>query len=216
MHKKRTFYWLVAVCCCIQSVSCGPSRITTTWKPTALPFPERRIDQILIICIVGDSTSRLRSAVESQLVGELKKSGYQATSSIQLFGRGGLPHVDKEELWRRLCNQGIDAVVTVTLIDKNKEIQTISPRKIAYGPSYYYDRITRYRNLVVDLDATELEASAYAYWEVVVFDLFNLVPTGVLRSRTYYTAYAVDLHSELPELLVRKLKKEKILDGSWH
>lgn len=196
---------------CILALSCKSPAISTLWKPQPLHSPVRKASTILVICITKDTGIQVRSNVESGMTEKLQSLGYQAISALEGFGRQGLVLAGREDVLRTLCDHGIDALITVAFIDKGKDVQAAPNKNKTYSAGYYYNRIANYRDITADVAGLEQEATATAYWEVVVFDLFTLAPVDVMRTKTYYITSALDMYQELPGLIITKLLKEKIL-----
>ena len=51
----------------------------------------------------------------------MKTNGLIAVSALDEFGTGGLANLAQEETYVKLCNKGIDAVITIALLDGKKE-----------------------------------------------------------------------------------------------
>src|SRR5215207_7805818 len=95
--------------------SCSSSKIITSWKASNDP---RNYHKIMVVGIIKDSGVVLRSQMEAHLVNDLKNLGYNAVSALSEFGKGGLANMEQEDTYIKLCNKGIDAVITVALLDR--------------------------------------------------------------------------------------------------
>ncbi len=196
--------------CCISS-SCKVAALSTTWKNQDLQLPLEKNSRILAVCILKDSSLPVRDSIELQVAGAFNRLGYRAVSSIQQYGREGLSNQANEDTYRSLRISGTDIIITIALINKEKDVATIPFKGNNYPAKYYYNRITSYKDIVGDVSAQETDATANAYWEAIVFDLHTLTPVVVMRSPSYYSLSALDLYTELPALIMARLQKEKVV-----
>ena len=143
--------------------SCNNSKIITSWKSTNV---SRDYKKIMVVGIIKDSGLALRTLMENHLVNDLKTKGYNAVSALNEFGPGGLSNLEMEETYIRLCNKGIDAVITIALIDRKKEKYYVPARVKYYSNLYYYNRIWNYHTIQADLSsATSYAESTQYIWK---------------------------------------------------
>lgn len=210
MRCNIDFRVLLLLICC--GISCRTPGLYTVWKDQDAVLPLARNSQLLVIGILKDSSLVLRQDLEGAVAAGLNNLGYRAVSALQEYGRDGLFQKTNEESYRVFRAAGMDAIVTVALINAGKDKRVVPKGKNNLA-AYYYNRIATYGNILEDLTALETEATATAYWETIVFDLRTLTPTLVIRSGSYYTLSAIDLYKQVPALLIEKLQKEKLITG---
>jgi hypothetical protein len=156
----------------------------------------------------------LRTLMETHLVNDLKSRGYNAVSALNEFGKGGLSNLEMEETYIRLCNKGIDAVITIALIDRKKEKYYVPARVKYYSNLYYYNRIWNYNTIQADLASANREyaESTQYIWESILFDLQTLSPVFTTQTKTFDPASAESMAHEYGELIVANMVKNKILN----
>src|SRR5438876_3791453 len=158
----------IVFCLCIILSGCTSSHLITTWK--AQHFSRVNYNNILIVGVIKNENDSLRGEIEKHFVIEMEGLGYHAVSALQEFGPKGLANLGEEETYIKLCNKGIDAIITIALIDKSKEITGKSHKATGYPGKYYYDRIWNYKNIQTDFTGEHPATSDY-FWETILFDL---------------------------------------------
>ena len=108
----------------------------------------------MVVGIIKDSSTALRKKMETHLVNDFRSVGYDAVSALEEFGVGGLAGLEQEETYIKLCNKGIDAVITIALLDRNKEKFYVPARVKYYSNLYYYNRIWNYNTIQADLTSS--------------------------------------------------------------
>jgi hypothetical protein len=189
--------------------ACSTPSVVTAWKlPQADP---KHIQNILIVGIIQEDSPFARIMIENYFSAELKKSGYQAPTAVATFGAKGLANLPREETLVRLCNNGIDAVLTITLVDGGKEPFKSSPRIGQYPANFYLDRIWNYKDIEADIRNARDPGALGNFWEIILFDLYTLQPLCALQTKSF----SIDKHGpvspELAKRIVAKLVKQKLI-----
>jgi hypothetical protein len=167
----------------------------------------------MVVGIIKDSGVALRSQMEAHLVNDLKNLGYSAVSALSEFGKGGLANLEQEETYIKLCNKGIDAVITVALLDGKKEKFYVPARVKYYSNLYYYNRIWNYQIIQADLISPkeQYEESTQYTWESILFDLQTLSPVYTAQTKSFDPASTETMAHEYGKLIVANMVKNKVL-----
>ena len=166
--------------------------------------------KILTAGVIKDENDSIREHIEKSITADLRAIGYGAASAIETFGAKGLANLDQEETYLKLCNQGIDAVIVVALIDKTKEKQFRTQRSYKYTGSYYYARIWNYKNIQADLTNKNSTLKSEYFWEAILFNLSTLEAECTIQSATF-SASDYAKAGLFEKQVVKKMVKEKIL-----
>jgi hypothetical protein len=119
--------------------SCSTKDIVRDWNSGE--EHKRNVESIMIMGLVNQLS--LRSDIEFEMSNAARKIGLKATNSITMFPPElGKPFDDTERIIVRLQEMGIDAILTVAIIDIKAE-RYVGPEKI-YVPLAYYNRFTNY------------------------------------------------------------------------
>src|SRR4051794_16249861 len=96
---------------------CSTSKITTSWnehQQTPAHF-----SKILVVGLFDDNNRVLRQQMEQQLADELRTEGYNAVTSVSLYGPKSFQKLTAEQALREVRSKDIDGVITIGLVDKN-------------------------------------------------------------------------------------------------
>lgn len=190
---------------------CAHRTVVTTWRATNTRY--NKFNKILVAALVQDTGLTLRRQMEQQVVNDLKSMGYNAVSSISEFGAHGLANLQQEQTFLKLCSQGVDAVLTIALLDKGKEAQYVPARVKYYSSLYYYNRIWDYKKIEADLtNKPEMgQKNAQVLWECMLFDISKLQPLYTSQTRSFDAAVAATDADWYAKKMVNLLLKNKLL-----
>ena len=199
MKLTIIFFLLTTFSCCTSN------RIITVWKTDSRYKTE--FNQVLVVAILPEEDSLLRKQIENNATINLKKLGYPSISALKHFGAKGLANMGEEATYIKLCNSGIDVVLTIAFVYKTKEKPYGSDGSMLYPGSYYYDRIWSYKNKL----SNEKNNSTECFYESVLFDLATLQAQSVFRTHQFDESEKIKTSNELTTHLVKKMLKEKVL-----
>ena len=209
MKQIKTIYFLIII---LTLCNCSSSKVITTWKESGNP---RDYKKILVIGIIKDSSISLRKQMEKHLADDLKIAGYNAVTALEEFGKGGLENLEQEQTYTKLCSEGIDAVITIALLDRKKEKFYVPAQVKYYSNLYYYNRIWNYNSIQADLTSSKdsYEESTQYLWETILFDLQTLSPVYTVQTKTFDPSSLREMGHEHGKLIVSKMLKDKILSS---
>jgi hypothetical protein len=189
---------------------CSSSEIITSWNSAD---HSDNYKKIMVIGILKDTGISLRKQMEIHLVNDLKGIGYNAVSALDEFGEGGLEGLEQEQTYVKLCNKGIDAVITIALLDSKKEKYYVPAKVKYYSNLYYYNRIWNYNTIQADLAFVkrDYEESTRFLWESIFFDLETLSPVYSVQTKTFDTLSLRYMSHEYGRLIIKDMLKKKIL-----
>lgn len=90
----------------------------------------------MVLALLPDADRELQKQLEARMVSELSAKGFTAMSAFQIFGPKYFPTNEMEAL-NRLNNSGADAVLTIVLLDKDKQ-KDYTPGYVRVRPVGYY------------------------------------------------------------------------------
>lgn len=126
--------------------SCTTTKITSSWKAeNTMPQPYKKI---LVLGLIREADRTIQEKMENHFVDDLKGLGYNAVSSLQEYGPKAFEKMDETAAIDKLKNSGVDAVITIVLLDKEKERRYV-PGYVYYSPyRYYHNRFWGYRTVM--------------------------------------------------------------------
>ncbi|MBL7740850.1 MAG: hypothetical protein JNK14_16640 [Chitinophagaceae bacterium] len=193
-------------------IACSSTRITSSWK--ADNITARQYNKILVLGLINEPDRTVREEMEQHLVGDLKDMGYTAVCSCDEFDPKAFDKMNEKEALAKLSKSGIDAVLTVVLLDKEKERYYV-PGRVSYTPySVYHRRFWGYYSTMysrVYSPGYYVTDTRY-FWESNFYDLGNgqeLLYS--VQSQSFDPASAKKLGDEYGQLIVKDMVKNNVL-----
>ncbi len=184
--------------------ACGTTtQITSSWK--ASDVTHQPFKKIAVLAMIPDKNRMMRDEIETDMAAQLKASGHQAVSVLQELGPQNIDPKNEKQVMQLLQQKGIDAVITVSCINKenfktyNPGSTTYMPGGVTYNPfwnyySYWYDRIytpgyfTSGTNYVLETNLYEIPKNQLLYSvQSKTFDPATFDNLGVSLSKTIVT-----------------------------
>lgn len=189
---------------------CATSYITTTWKK-----PDAVINmygKIMVIGVIKEADRSLREKMENHLVGDLKDLGYNAYSSLVVYGPEGFKNLDSVGAYNKLKRDSVDAVVTIVLLDKQKEKYPI-PMQVYYADGKYANHFWSYYSIMRDrIDGADYyEDVTKFFWESNFYDLNKKELIYSVQTQSFDPSSAGKLGHEYGLMIVKSMVKNKIL-----
>ncbi len=139
---------------------CSTSRVTTSWVSKDANLSRTSLNKILVMGLLSNKNRSSNVSMENHLVQELRNRGFNAVTSTDTYGPRAFDKMDEEQALSQMNQNGIDGVITITMIDKNKKQQYVN--NYWGGPYSWW--------------------GYYSYWYP-----FAWGPTGYLRNYSSYT-----------------------------
>jgi hypothetical protein len=145
--------------------------------------------------------------MEDHLTGDLKKQGYNAASSLREYGPKAFRQLNEEAVPDKLQNSGFDAVITIVLLDKQKE------RYYVPGRLNYYHHFWGYYTTIYD----RVYAQGYYvtntkyFWESNLFDVSSKELIYSVQTESFDPASSESLAHEYGKLIVKDMIKNQVL-----
>lgn len=186
--------------------SCGTTKITTVWK--AENANPKNYKKILVLALVSDKDRQIQERMEQHFVGDLTDMDYTAVSALQEYGPKAFDKLDEKAALEKIKNSGADAVITIVLLDKEKERRYVSPRPVysRYFWDYYdyrYGRIYEPGYYITD--------TRY-FWESNFYDMSNQALLYSVQTKSFSPASTEAMGHEYGLVIVKSMVKQKILE----
>jgi len=213
MKNKKTIAYNVLIALLL--ISCGPATvITASWK--SADIPSQKYNSILVVALTSDIIAKV--TVENEMAAALGGLVSVLKGSAEIPPDIRNSDADKETIMNNVKNKNIDAILTISLIDKETQSRYI-PGGYSYNPiaGYnYYDNFWGY----------------YSYWYpysyspgYYVLDRIYFIETNLYdadsekliwsaQSRTYNPASLQHFSKEFADIIVATMKKDGIFPES--
>lgn len=204
---------LTSIIIAVMLCSCaGSNYITSTWKATDVV--PKKYGKVMVVGIIREADRTIREQMEDHMVGDLKDLGYNAFSSFKEYGPKAFENVTEESVNKKLADDGIDAVLTIVLLDKQKERYYV-PRRVVYSPYItYHNRFYGYYRSVY----TRIESPGYYdvstkyFWESNFYELSsgNKLLYSV-QTQSFDPSSTERLAHEYGKMIVQNMVKNNVL-----
>lgn len=166
----KRFIPSLCIMICLLS-GCSSSKITTFWK--AKNIGAQPYNKIMVIGIIREVDRSLQENMGNHLADDLQKLGYTALSSLKEYVPNAYQKGDTAAALKKFEENGIDAVLTVVLLDKEKERQYVSAN---YRNRYFDYRYEMYGRI---FEPGYYVTNTKYFWES---DFFNLKTKQLIYS----------------------------------
>ena len=167
----------------------------------------------MVVSVIAGSDWSIRDKMEAHLVGDLTDRGYVAVSAIKEYGPKYFENMKEAEVLDKLSNSGVDAVITVVLLDKNKERYYV-PGRVYYSPYTIYQRnFWGYYSTIYERIYTPgyYQVDTKYFWESNFYDLKNKNLLYTVQTETCDPESVEILAHEYGLLIVNDMNKKAAL-----
>ena len=191
--------------------SCTSSRITSSWK--CPDMPQKKYKKILVLGLLKETDRPLREKMEEHIIADLKNLGYDAVCSCVEYDAKAFNKMKEQEAIQKLNAGGIDAVLTVVLLDKTKERYYV-PGRVNYTPYNIYNRhwwgyySTIYGRIY---EPGYYETSTKYFWESNFYDLETKQLLYSVQTESFDPGSTQSLAHEYGNLIVNSMVKNQVL-----
>lgn len=194
-------------------VSCTSTRITSSWK--AHDTQQKKFKKILVLGLVTEKDRALKEKMEEHIVGDLKILGYDAVCSCEEYNPKTFENMKEAEALQKLSGGGIDAVLTVVLLDKTKERYYV-PGRVYYTPYNVYHR--RWWGYYSTMYGRIYEPGYYAentkyFWESNLYDLTTKELLYSAQTESFDPSSASSMAHEYGNLIVNDMVKNGVISN---
>lgn len=196
----------------LMMVGCTSSRITTSWKvPGIVP---QQYHKIMVLGLVHDKNRALQEDMENHMVGDLRDLGYQAVSSLQEYGPKAFDKMDEATAIAQLKTSGVDAVVTIVLLDKQREHDYV-PGQIYYSPygGYYHDAFWGYRTVLYSriYEPGYYVVNTKFFWESNLYDMSTQKLIYSVQTESFDPANSETMAHEYGKMIIKNMVQQSVL-----
>ncbi len=201
--------WLISLWALLL-ISCSGPRITSSWSaPDTKANPFKKI---AVIGIITNEDNSMRQQMEKHMTGDLRELGFNAVAFTETFNDKDFPRDMRYDSARqKLMDAGIDAVITIGLLDKEKEKVFVrdqyqmSKEKNSFW--YYYQTVLE----AVEKNKGHYETITSYYWESNLYDLNNLSMIYSARSEFFEENDIKKMAHRYGKKLVEDMQKQMVL-----
>lgn len=194
-------------------ISCNSSRITSSWKsPEA---QQKKFKKILVLGLLTEKDRALKEKMEEHIVGDLKILGYDAVCSCEEYSPKTFENMNEAQALQKLSGSGIEAVLTVVLLDKTRERYYV-PGRVYYTPyNTYYRRWWGYYSTMYDriYEPGYYTENTKYFWESNLYDPNSKELLYSAQTESFDPSSAGSLAHEYGQLIVKDMVKNSVLSN---
>jgi hypothetical protein len=206
IHKLAIFSLLLILSGCESS-----SFITSSWKAPGVAV--KNYKKIIVLGLIREEDRSVREKMEQHIVNDLRELGYDAVCSCEEYNPKFFEGLNERQAIDRLRNSGVDAVLTVTLLNKQKEKHYV-PGNINYTPySVYQNRFYGYYTTVYERIYTKgyYVTNTKYFWESNLYDLGTNMLTYSVQSQSFEPSSTESLSHEYGRMIVKDMVSKKVI-----
>jgi hypothetical protein len=192
-------------------ISCNSSRITSSWK--APDVQQKQFKKVLVLGLLREKDRVLKEKMEEHIVSDLKTLGYDAVCSCEEYSPKTFENMNEGQALQKLSGTGIDAVLTVVLLDKTRERYYV-PGRVYYTPyNTYYRRWWGYYSTMYDriYEPGYYTENTKYFWESNLYDVNSKELLYSVQTQSFDPASAESLAHEYGKLIVNDMVKNSVL-----
>lgn len=190
---------------------CNSTRITSSWNTDSVrPYAFKKI---MVLGLIPDYDRALRESMEQHMVFELRNLGYDATCSCDEYNPKTFENMNETTALAQLKNAGVDAVLTVVLLDKQKERYYV-PGRVQYTPYFqYYNRFWGYSRTMYGRIYTDgyYTTDTKYFWESNLYSMEKGDLLYSAQSRSFDPSSREQMGNEYAKLITANMVSRNVL-----
>jgi hypothetical protein len=167
----------------------------------------------MVLGLINGSDRTLREKMEEHIAGDLRELGYNAMCSCDEFDPKAFEDLNEKQALEKLTNSGVDAVLTIVLLDKAKERYYV-PDRVYYSPYFiYHDSFWGYYRTMYDrvYGPGYYAVSTKYFWESNLYSLDGKRLLYSAQSQSFDPVSAQSLGHEYGKMIARDMVKKNVL-----
>ena len=184
---------------------CSTSKITSSWA--AQYTMPRNYNKIMVLGLIQEKDRSLREHMEQHFVGDLTDLGYSAVSSLQEYGPKAFDGLDEKAAIEKIKNSGVDAVITIVLLDKRKERKYVAGQYVPQGSFWDYVGL---RNARIYEPGYYITDTKY-FWESNFYEMNDLSLLYSVQTKSFSPSSKESMSHEYGKMIVNNMEEKKIL-----
>lgn len=204
----------VIISLAIIASSCRSTRITSSWHATDIHAgPYKKI----LVLALSQPDNDLKEKMEQHLVDDLKLHGIEAVSAYQEYGPKEFEGMDEKTAITKMQNTGVDAIITIVLLDKSKERDYVSGHVIYTPYVVYYNRFWNYYNTIygrVYSPGYYVTNTEY-FWESNLYDVASRQLIYSVQTKSFNPDNSESLAHQYGLLIINNMIKEKVIGQQY-
>jgi len=191
--------------------ACSSTRVTSSWK--AESTGPQKYNKILVVCLIKESDRSIQEKMEKHLMGDLKELGYNSVTSLEEYGPRAFDGMEESAVINKLKSSRIDAILTIVLLDKEKESKYV-PASIHYSPfGYYHGRFWRYYGTMQNriYEPGYYVTDTRYFWESNFYTVTNETLLYSAQMKSFDPVNTEAMAHEYGQTIVKDMEKQQVI-----
>ena len=192
-------------------LACSPSQIVSSWSTNK---PIAGIKKILVLGLTGEEERAFCVKMEKHLSDDLATQGFNAFSAFEQYGKAAFENITEKDALEKLSGKGFDAVITIVLLNKEKEKVYIPERM--KDPMQDYSQFWDYYATRADriLQKGYYQPAIRYFWETKMYDLNNNKMIYSSKTESFDPVNAETLGHSYGKLIAKNMVDKKVFPSS--
>ncbi|NDE78313.1 MAG: hypothetical protein EB047_03785 [Chitinophagaceae bacterium] len=193
-------------------LACGSSsRITSSWRSS--DKATATFKKVIVLGLIKESDRTIREEMEQYLAQELRLRGQTAVCACDLYSPKEFDQLTEKQALEKLKDSGVDAVLTIVLLDKTRERYYI-PGQSYYTPyGIYYNRFWGYSRTIYGRIYSQgyYTTDTKYFWESNLYDLESGELLYSAQSQSFDPPSSAAMGKEYGRLIVDDLVSKRVI-----
>jgi hypothetical protein len=195
----------IGVALLIIAAGCSTSKITSSW--TAPNTTTHNYSKIMVLGLIQEKDRSLREYMEQHFVGDLATLGYAAVSSLEEYGPKAFEGLDEKTAIEKIKHSGVDAVITIVLLDKRKETKYVAGQYLTRDNFWDYVGTRSARLYEPGYYITDTKY----FWESNFYDMNNMSLLYSVQTKSFSPSSNESMGHEYGKMIVKNMQQKKLL-----
>ena len=187
------------------------SRITSSWRSSEKAAATFK--KVIVLGLIKESDRTIREEMEQDLAQELRLRGQSAVCACDLYSPKEFDELTEKQALEKLKDSGVDAVLTIVLLDKTRERYYI-PGHSYYTPyGIYYNRFWGYSRTIYGriYSPGYYTTDTKYFWESNLYDLESGELLYSAQSQSFDPPSSTAMGKEYGRLIVDDLVNKRVI-----
>lgn len=193
---------------------CASAKITSSW--TAPSAGATNYKKIMVVSMIQNEDSIMRHKMEEHMTNDLRSLGYSAVSFNEQFQPGELKDMRYDSVRARLLNLGIDGVITINLLAKEKESVYVKDKYTPSSDNLPMGKFWESSTMTVRQDQGKpgyyVTATQY-YWESKFYDVNALSLLYNANTTSFEASSAQAIAHKYGQKIVQDMQDKYVLSA---
>jgi hypothetical protein len=195
-------------------VQCSSSSIISSWQ--ASEKLNVKTGRVVVVGLIKESDKSLQWQMENHLADDLCNLGYDAIPSIELYGFKAFKGKDEKEIIKQLEQDDIAAVLTIVLLNKQKEKYYALKSMYDLTDPYNDNDFSVYYNAIYTKIYQEgyYVNDTYYFWESNLFTMPGQKLEYSVQTQSFNPLNTNSLAHEYGKLIIQDMLSNSIIQSS--